>query len=208
MSTNTETRKKRYNRNEEVVAAAVEVMSERGYAATSIQEVADRVGVLKGSLYHYFRSKEELLFRIMEDSHAHNERIVQGVREMNLSAYDELLEYLKRISMWYLHNTDRANIFFTEGRHLTGERLETARQQGRNYEVYIQKLVQSGQEDGDIRTDIDGRLITRFLLGAVNNARFWPSRSGKHFSYEELAAGFLELVESAIRSSNDKSKTS
>src|SRR4051812_25001793 len=53
---------KKRNREAEVIDAAVEVFFEKGYSAASIQDVADRVGVLKGSLYYYIDSKEDLLF--------------------------------------------------------------------------------------------------------------------------------------------------
>ena len=58
----------RRNREHEVVEAAVKVFYEKGYAASTIQDVADVVGVLKGSLYHYISSKEDLLFRILQQS--------------------------------------------------------------------------------------------------------------------------------------------
>lgn len=190
--------KTRFNRDGHVLASAIQVMSERGYAATTIQEVADRVGVLKGSLYHYFRSKEELLFRILEESYDHNEAIVQEVRALDLDPYSELMEYLRRISLWYLANVDRASIFFTESRHLTGDRLELAQQKGREYERYLQRLVDGAQRDGSIRSDVDAKLITRFLLGAVNSSRAWPSRSGKGFDHEVMVESFLELVSSAV----------
>ena len=48
---------------------------EKGYEATSIQDIADAVGILKGSLYYYITSKEDLLFEILEDVHQ------QGIRE-------------------------------------------------------------------------------------------------------------------------------
>lgn len=186
------------NRDASVIAAAIEVMSEKGYAATSIQEVADRVGVLKGSLYHYFDSKEELLSRILAESHASMQEIQAEIREQELRPYDELMEYIRRQTIWYLENRERANIYFTERRHLTEERRQRALEAGRAFEKYIQDLVIVAQEDGDIRQDQDHRLITRFLTGALNGVRFWPSRSGKQFSVEEIVEASVALVRSAI----------
>lgn len=188
----------RRNRDDAVMAAAIEVMSARGYTATSIQDVADRVGVLKGSLYHYFSSKEELLFRIVEESHEQTSRIAEEVAGLGLSPLEELLEYLRRSSVWYLENRDRANIFFTDRRHLTGERLTQSNGWGRFFERHIQALVAAGQENGEIRPDVELRLITRFLLGAVNNVRFWPSRSGKSFGVAEISEALVALTRSAI----------
>lgn len=191
----------RFNRDENVLAAAIEVMSERGYSATTIQEVADRVGVLKGSLYHYFSSKEELLYRILEESYRQNAQIVEQVTALGLPAFEELMEYLRRVSFWYLSNVERANIFFSEGRHLTGDRLERARQSGREYEAYFQGLVTRAQEDGVVRSDLDAKLINRFLLGTINSIRSWPSRSGQNFSDESIVESFLALVKPAILAS-------
>jgi TetR/AcrR family transcriptional regulator, cholesterol catabolism regulator len=188
----------RFNRDGEVLAAAIQVMSEQGYASTSIQKVADRVGVLKGSLYHYFRSKEELLYRILEESYEQNDKIVQEVQALELDAASELGEYLRRISFWYLNNVNRANIFFTESRHLTGERLNDARRRGREYERYFQSLVEQAQQDGRIRSDVECSLITRFLLSVVNNVRAWPSRLGGDIEQEVIVDSLMDLVRSAV----------
>lgn len=186
------------NRDASVIAAAIAVMSEKGYAATSIQEVADRVGVLKGSLYHYFDSKEELLSRILTESHATMHDLQAEIQSQELPPYEELMEYIRRQTIWYLENRDRANIYFTERRHLTGERRQRALEAGRAFEKYIQNLVVAAQEDGQIRQDQDHRLITRFLTGALNGVRFWPSRSGKQFSTDEIAEASVTFVRSAI----------
>lgn len=198
-STTSPTATPRRNRDANVIAAAIAVMSEKGYAATSIQEVADRVGVLKGSLYHYFPSKEELLVRILNESHQQNNEIIDRVKALDLSPFEELMAYLRESGRWYLANIDRANIFFSESRHLTGTRLEEALEYGRAYERYVQTLVRKAQADGDIRADIDDRLISRSILGSINSVRFWPSRSGSvQFTSEEIIDAFLLLTRSAI----------
>lgn len=193
------TPQRRYNRDANVIAAAIAIMSERGYAATSLQEVADEVGVLKGSLYHYFDSKEELLFRILEESHQQNNQIIEQVRAADLSPRDELLAYLRESSRWYLNNVERANIFFAEARHLSGQRLIESRREGRNLERYIGDLVAAAQESGEVRTDLDARLITRHLLSSINGVRFWPSRPGSHqFDIDEMVETYLALTAASL----------
>lgn len=192
--------RERFNRDNNVMAAAIEVMSAKGYASTSIQDVADRVGVLKGSLYHYFSSKEELLYRILEESQEEMRAIELGIAELDLPPVEYLLMYVRRSSEWYLTNRDRANIFFTETKHLTGDRLIAAQGWGRAFERTISEQVVGGQADRSIRSDLDQRLITRFIVGAVNNVRFWPSRrSGRKFDDLEIIDALVELVDSAVR---------
>ena len=182
------------NRNSSVMAAAISVMSEKGYSGTSVQEVADRVGVLKGSLYHYFSSKEELLFRILDASHDESVAIADAVAAMGLSPLDELKEYLTRQSLWYLKNVERANIFFTESRNLTGDRRDLVKQRGLQFEKHMRDLIAAAQEDGQIRSKVDVRLLTRFVIGSLNNIRLWPSRSQGDFTDDQLVSALIELV--------------
>src|SRR5699024_4782023 len=59
------------SRDKEVVEAAVKLFHEQGYASTSVQDIAESLGMLKGSLYYYIDTKETLLKRIFETSHEH-----------------------------------------------------------------------------------------------------------------------------------------
>lgn len=188
----------RKNRDKEVLAVAISVMSERGYSATSIQEVADRVGVLKGSLYHYFGSKEELLFRILTESHAESMEIMEAAAELRLAPLQELCEFLSQSAFWYLKNIDRANIYFTETRHLTGDRLIETRLRGRNFERHIKNLITEAQNQGQISGDLDVRLTVRFVIGTLNNIRSWPSRSGETYTDKELVEAFTVFIRGAL----------
>jgi len=77
---------KRGSRQAEVTQAAVEIFAQKGYRAASIQDVADKVGVLKGSLYYYIDSKEDLLWRIIEDVHKEWAAILQQAGSLNTSS--------------------------------------------------------------------------------------------------------------------------
>ncbi|MBO1901446.1 TetR/AcrR family transcriptional regulator [Leucobacter weissii] len=201
---NGKTRERR-NRNDSVIDEAIAVMSEKGYAATSIQEIADRVGVLKGSLYHYFSSKEELLFRIIEKSHQDTSRISAEVGALDLPPLEHLLEHIRRTSEWFLRNRERAHIYFTEVRNLSGERHAEAIQWGRMFETDVSALVTAGQENGTIRDDLDQRLVTRYIIGTMNNLRSWPSRPGskKQFGNDQIVDAAVTLIADSIRAGSD-----
>ncbi|MCU1477803.1 MAG: TetR/AcrR family transcriptional regulator [Subtercola sp.] len=192
----------RRNRDKDVISSATSVMSERGYSATSIQEIADRVGVLKGSLYHYFSSKEELLFRILSESHRESEKITQDVAALGLEPLEELSEFLRRECIWFLTNVNRANIYFTESGHLTGDRLKQIQRSGREFTQHLQDLISAAQEKGQISIDLDPVLLTRYVLGSVNNVRAWPTRSGPSFSKEEMADAFVRLTRNALQATS------
>src|ERR1700744_339601 len=70
-------------REREVLDAATKVFSSRGYADASVQDIADELGILKGSLYHYIDSKEDLLFRLLEETHDEVQTIMDEVAAMD-----------------------------------------------------------------------------------------------------------------------------
>jgi AcrR family transcriptional regulator len=190
-------RPQRRNRQTEVIDAAIEVFFRNGYAAASIQDVADKVGVLKGSLYYYIESKEDLLFQILDESHRQASKIVEETKALDLSALDRLCAYFERYLLWYLHNLERVSIYFSEWRHLTGKRLETIRRQRRTYENFVRDMVIEAQDVGDVVADINPKYFTFFLLGSVNAVPRWYRRDGAD-SPEFIAHVFTRLIRNVL----------
>lgn len=166
----------RRNRDAEVMAAAIRIIYEKGYSGASLQDVANEVGVLKGSLYYYFESKEDLLLRIMKESHIQSEEIFEQIAAKGLDPVDELDAVLQELMQWYLDNVERVAIYFNEGKRLTGERLEEVETAGRRFEQRLYKLLARAKKDGAIG-DVDLRLSIRFILGALNSVPNWHKPS-------------------------------
>lgn len=182
----------RRNREDEVMEAAVAVFSEKGYSAASLQDVADTVGLLKGSLYHYISSKESLLFRIFDEAHAQALILMTEVDELQLPPDRKLRDYVERLSLWYLGNRQRASLYFTEWRYLTGEYETSVRAQRREFEMYVRTILIDAQEAGLTRDDLDPRVTSSYILSAVNSVPIWY-RPGGPLKPEELARQVAEL---------------
>src|SRR6202012_2543527 len=95
-------RPKKMNRQREVTEAASEIFWRKGYRAASIQDVADKVGVLKGSLYYYIDSEEDLLWRIIEDVHQQSSAILDDALALEVSPIERIRIYIVRHVEWYL----------------------------------------------------------------------------------------------------------
>lgn len=191
--------RERRNRDEEVLAAAIDVMSERGYAATSIQEVADRVGVLKGSLYHYFSSKEELLARILELSNVASLQIRAEAESHGATPFTELTTWIRLSARWYMDNVELANIYFAEWRFLTGDRLALTEARAREYVRHIRNLVDKSKESGELTTSIDSRILTKYIIESLNGVRSWPGTgSFQKIPKQEIEDSFVALTVAAL----------
>ncbi|MEU7810884.1 TetR/AcrR family transcriptional regulator [Pseudonocardia sp. NPDC049154] len=187
----------RRNREPELIAAAITVFYEKGYAAASLQDVADIVGVLKGSLYHYISSKEELLARICVESHSQASEIMAEALASADDPLDQLRAYLGRIALWYLTNIERVSIYFNEGKWLTGERLNEVRAQGREFHAFIRTLIDKARSGDRVRQDVDPRVATQLILGSLNSVSTWYRPDGL-YSPEEIATAFTDMSLASI----------
>jgi AcrR family transcriptional regulator len=197
----------RRNRDEEILAAAIQVFSQKGYAAASLQDVADAVGLLKGSLYHYISSKESLLYRIFQESHTQAAGLMAAIDDLGLPPDARLREFVRRLTLFYAENRERASLYFSEWRHLTGEDRTTVMKQRQEFELYVRDIVQQASEQDLTREGLDVKLATRYLLTAVNGVVIWY-RPGGRFSATEVAEQIAEMgCASLLRSERAKRPT-
>lgn len=187
----------RRNRDPEILQAAIRVFHDRGYLAASLQEVADIVGVLKGSLYHYISSKEELLFRIMSESHIQAGQIMRAAAESSDDPLEQLRFYLRRMALWYLEHIERVTIYFNEGRWLTGDRLEQVRRQRREFDGFLRSLIDKARDQHRIRADVDARLAGQLILGALNSISSWYRPDGL-YGPQEIAQMFTDQMLASV----------
>jgi AcrR family transcriptional regulator len=164
------------NRQEEVLEVAVEIFHEKGYASTSIQDVADRVGVLKGSLYHYIDSKEDLLARIFEESDKQSFALMEEIRALDLPAKERLRQFARSWSLWYLENIERASVYVKEWSHLTGDRKKNVVATRRDYDRRVAEIIEDVEREGSAAPGLDTRLACFFVLSAINGLPTWYRR--------------------------------
>ena len=187
----------RLNRDRQILDAAILIFSEKGYAAASLQDVAEAVGLLKGSLYHYISSKESLLFRIFQEMHAEGRQLMTQVDAMDLPPEEQLREFLERLTLINLEHHERATLCFSEWRHLTGEASVTVRRQRREFEAYLRRIITNATAAGHTRDGIDHKIATSYIWSALNGVLVgYRPRPG--LSPKRLAAEVADLSCAAV----------
>lgn len=181
------------DREAEIVAAGIEVFARKGYAGATIQDVAERVGVLKGSLYYYIDSKEDLLERVFASIHAEAAAIVEECRALDVPPLERLRAYVERYVLWYLDRRVEVGLYFREWHQLTGERHDAAIQQRALFERFIRGLIEEARADGAVPASVDARHATSFVLGAVNSIAGWY-RDGDADAPEVVAASYARMA--------------
>lgn len=184
---------RRRNRRTDVLEAAIEVFCRKGYSASSVQDVADSVGVLKGSLYYYIKSKEELLAEIVDDVHQRSRRILDDVVALDVPPLERVRTYIERHVEWYLEHVEEVTVYFRDWRYLTGERLALAAERRRGYDRVVRDLIVAAQDDGDVDPGVDPKYASFYVLAAVNHVPDWYRR-GTGDPPAVIAAVYADLV--------------
>lgn len=187
----------RRNRDSEILEAATTVFSQKGYSAASLQEIADRVGILKGSLYHYIDSKESLLFRILSSSHQAAVGIMTDVDALELPTEQKFVTYIRELVLWYMQHLDRAALYQNEWRFLEGDFGKDVRAHRRRFAAYMRKMIEDAVDQGLAPKDLDIETATRFILSAIDSIPSWFRTTAPDHP-AQLASSIATLAHSTV----------
>ncbi|WP_026912109.1 TetR/AcrR family transcriptional regulator [Patulibacter minatonensis] len=187
------------SRRDALIAAAVEVFSRKGFAATSVQEIADAAGIRKPSVYKHVSSKEDLLFAILDIAHEQSEALVRQVEALGLPPLERLYEYLRRHVLSYLEDERLLNVFFREWRSVQDpERKRLITERRRGYDRYLRGLVEECRRETGADEPLDTRFASFYILGAVNATPDW-FRHAAGDSAESVARDTAQFAVNMIR---------
>ena len=182
-------------RRNELTRQAARLFAEKGYHGTSIGEIAEALGVQKGSLYAHIQSKQDLLYETMEEGARAFHGGLDAIPD-ELPATGKIRLALRSHLRVVADQLDVATVFVQEWRYLEGERREEILGERRRYEERIRALFREGRELGELRSDLDDATAALLALSAANWAYTWlqPGRDT-----DDFADRFYELVVNGIR---------
>ncbi|MFJ1298422.1 TetR/AcrR family transcriptional regulator [Pseudomonadota bacterium AL_CKDN230030165-1A_HGKHYDSX7] len=166
-------------RRQELVRAAGRLFRQQGYERTTVRELGRAVGLQSGSLFHHFRSKEEILVAVMCNG---IQEVIDGGRAAmaRFEAPGDRLAALFRVHMWSMlrgDGGDAMNALVYEWRSLSLENKASVKRLSDVYEAMWQRAVDAAVEDGTVRGDPG--IIKRSVLGAMNLTVQWYRPNGR-----------------------------
>src|ERR671926_494390 len=183
------------SRREELTRAAARLFAEKGYHGTSVGDLADALGVQKGSLYAHIESKADLLWEVAREGAAAFHAALDAVPDEG-PVLDRIRAALRGHLRVVAEQLDVATVFTREWRYLQGERREQFVAERRRYEERVRALFREGRERGDLRTDLDDGAAALLALSAANWAYTWL-RPGS--DTDALADRFTALLLDGMR---------
>jgi TetR/AcrR family transcriptional regulator, cholesterol catabolism regulator len=159
-------------RRGELVDAAARLFAERGFHGTSMGDLADAMGVQKGSLYSLTESKQELLYRAMREGADAFHAALDALPE-DVPAVERVRLALRGHLAVVSGQLDVATVFIREWRYLEGAWREEIVAERRRYDARWRALLGEGVESGDLRPDLDTGAAALLVLSAANWAYTW-----------------------------------
>lgn len=165
-------------RTQDIIDAAAQIFHEQGYSDTSVHDIAEAVGILKGSLYYYIRSKEDLLFQVLSDVHDAFKGIVERTRAIDEPAIERLRYYIGQHVIFNTQNVTKMAVFYHDYRSLSEKPLAEIVERRRYYEDYLRGLIAEAQKEGSVNPDLNPKLAAFTLFGMMNWVYHWYQPTG------------------------------
>jgi AcrR family transcriptional regulator len=149
----------------QILDAAVRTFAEKGYHATRVGDIAEEAGVAYGLVYHYFQSKEDVLETIFRETWTELLDAIRDVEEADVPAAEQLRQVSAILLRSWRRQPDLVRVLVRE----VARSPEVQRRVDELSEISraIARIVARGQEAGDFRSDVDPRLASWIVYGAI-----------------------------------------
>jgi len=178
-------------RRKHIVRKAAALFDKMGYFNTSMDDIAEAVGLRKPTLYYYISSKEEILYLIHEEFINHLISNHQSRLETRMNRSQLLQEVMIDILDQIAQFPGYVRAFFDHYRELSGDMKEQIKNKRDTYFRMIVDVIREGKEQGEFETD-DPSLTTLAFFGMCNWAYQWYEADGKR-KPREIAFHFWDI---------------
>jgi len=187
---------RKFRRRDEILKTAINLFSEKGYHELTMEEIAEEIGVSKGTIYNYFTSKESLYLEILKESFESIETLLQEEIENSDPASMKLQKLLCTVFTFYRRNLKVLQILSRDETHLLKEHFElTEKWRTRRIRLY-EKIIEKGIEEGSFVRQ-NPKLRALMLYGAVgavmvhHDFSTYPEELAEAV-FSQLASGLLK----------------
>lgn len=165
--------RERLARREEIQKAARKVFAEKGFEAATLEEIAERAELAKGTIYGYFENKETLFFSLIEEVMEGQAQILREVQETEKTAPEKLCEVIRRYVNYLIERQDLFRILMGQSGGMTGNIRDEIRQkyfQAHRHQLDpLVAILQEGVQKGELK-NIQPNAMAYVVVGLIHGA--------------------------------------
>lgn len=187
-------------RQEQIVEAALGVMSEKSIQQLHIKDIAQRMKMAPSALYRHFKNRDAMMSAILEFIRAKLYKNLEAVRQTSDDAVERLRELLSRHVRLIREEHGIPRILFSD--ELWGQKPERRRKMYRivtGYLAEVEDIIRDGQSKGKIRHDINPKAVARMFFGIVQPAALlWHMSEGRFDIDEHVALAWPVFLQTIV----------
>lgn len=191
-------RQRMRDRHEAILAAARQVFAQKGYAAASITDIARAADVSDGLIYKYFQNKRDLLYHVLREFYERVMANLESVVARGASFRERLHNLITQHLTVFVADVDLCRLFFSEVRVASDYSGSAIQQLNRRYASVLVKLVEDGVAKGEVREDVDARLVRDVLFGAIEHVAWSHVTRRRHLDIPKLADELTAIVMAGV----------
>lgn len=175
-----------------VLLAAVKIFNSRGFHSTSLDDVAQSLGISKPTVYHYLGNKEQVLLTCVQEGLEQLLIAAEEVSKKNISGYERLREFLYVYGCRNLDDFGRC-VILTSDDSLSEEGLKQFKALKKQVHQVLLNIINAAIEDKSINPKYDPKILASTLTGAINWSAKWYSEGGNK-SKEDTIKEMIEIL--------------
>lgn len=183
---------------ERLLRVATRLFARHGFEGTSVQDIVDAAGVTKGAMYHYYDSKDDLLYEVYHKLITMQTRQLEAIAAGPGRPEERLRVAAVDVVQTSLDNLDDMIVFFRSLHMLPADKQAQVRAERRYYQDKFRALVDEGVAAGTFRSDVPSDIVVHYFLSVVNQLGSWYHPEGS-LSPAQVGELFTELLIGGLR---------
>ncbi|NIK10978.1 TetR/AcrR family transcriptional regulator [Alkalibacillus almallahensis] len=178
---------------ERIIQSSLNLFSDKGFHGVSVKDIVEDCQTSKGGFYHYFQSKDELLYVIhdlfisyvLNEAHRaklQHERPVQQLQGI-------LYSFVRVFDLYQEHIV----VFYQENKYLKPEYEELIKQKRDQFKRIVIEVISEGQRRGEFRDNLPTTITSMSILGMVNWTYMWYQRDGE-LNIDDIAEIYIDIL--------------
>lgn len=180
-----------------ILDVALDLFAQKGYDGTGVQEIVTKAGVTKGALYHYFTSKDEILFEVYGSVFRREQENLESILAEGLEPEKALRKIIEDLVV-VTASTAKENAVFARGGHADSPHWEAMQEEWRSYQEGVRSVIRAGQESGAFTSAISPEVASWSIFGFTNTLHTWFRPEGSK-SAAEIGRELADLVITGLK---------
>jgi AcrR family transcriptional regulator len=173
-----------------ILRTAAQLFAEKGYESTSLDNIAERLGMHKATLYHYVANKESILYQCLVFSFGDLDKEIEATQDRSVPVLERLRAFVRSLSV--AQNNDFGRCLVLVGARPLETQGGDIRQFQRRLDSTVRALITEGIADGTIKP-CNPSMFSAVLFGALNWVPRWHNENGK-LSIPQVADTFMDML--------------